>query len=191
MKRIKSVDALRVFLLLIIFTSHAWILGDSPVRTLVGRATGYALELFFILSGCFVAIKYSGKEIRARSFVFHEFFKFYPELVLAHLLSLSYKIGSSMFKGTSIDWVDYLKKSVINLSLLQSWFPTEEYVFAFNGVGWFLSSLFFCCSNFFLLFCSLISVSRFFSVLFFSCAIFVFSLFISLSSLLYVFILSL
>ena len=89
-------------------------------------------------------IRILGKEIRARSFVFHEFFKFYPELVLAHLLSLSYKIDSSMFKGTSIDWVDYLKKSVINLSLLQSWFPTEEYVFAFNGVGWFLSSLFFC-----------------------------------------------
>lgn len=143
-QRIKSADVMRVFLLLIIFVCHAWIFGDSPTRTLVSRATGYALEIFFILSGCFVAIKYSQKEINARRFIKHEFVKFYPEFVFANLLSVFLAIDQAMFLEGNAPWKMLARKFIINISLLQSWCPTQEEVFALNGVGWFLSSLFFC-----------------------------------------------
>lgn len=43
-----------------------------------------------------------------------------------------------------ISLADTVKQTVVNLCLLQSWTPNEAYVYSYNGVTWFLSSLFFC-----------------------------------------------
>lgn len=43
-----------------------------------------------------------------------------------------------------ISLADTVKQTIVNLCLLQSWTPNEAYVYSYNGVTWFLSSVFFC-----------------------------------------------
>lgn len=143
MKRIESIDLLRTFMLVTVFLCHAWV-GDSPIRNFVATSTGSCMELFFIISGCMIAIKYSQKDINYKVFVRKELIKFYPEYLVAFVCSIWYSIDRLHFFGEIIPWREMSIKAIANLLLCQSWFSTEEYVYSFNGVSWFLSSLFFC-----------------------------------------------
>ncbi len=144
--RIYSADVLRVLLLLIVFLCHTtFLMTSDKMIFLIGNATGYALELFFILSGFFVSANYINRnELSFRGFIGHELKKFYPEHVLGYLACLLLTLRSLHYYGYAIPWISLLKQTLVNLFLLQSYTPMEEYVYSFNGVTWFLSSLFFC-----------------------------------------------
>lgn len=144
--RIYSADILRISLLLIVFLCHTtFLITSEKLVLLIGNATGYALELFFILSGFFVSANYINRnDLSFRGFIGHELKKFYPEHVLGYFACLLLTLRSLHYYGYAIPWVSLLKQTFVNLFLLQSYTPMEEYVYSFNGVTWFLSSLFFC-----------------------------------------------
>ena len=145
-KRIYSADILRISLLLIVLLCHTtFLITNENLVILIGNATGYALELFFILSGFFVSANYINKNgLSFRRFIGHELKKFYPEHVLGYFACLLLTLRSLHYYGNAIPWTSLLKQTLVNLLLLQSYTPMEAYVYSFNGVTWFLSSLFFC-----------------------------------------------
>ena len=126
---------------------HGWLLPNGITKQIVGNATGRALEVFFIVSGCFVAIKYNAKELKTIEFVSHELKKIYPLYLLGHVVILCYE-SMLYVKGlilcpekSYVIWI--IKKMIISILMLNSWFPDEDYIYAFNGVGWFCSTLIF------------------------------------------------
>lgn len=150
-KRIGSADLLRIVCIIIIFLCHAWLLPDSSIRTINSNATGKALEIFFILSGCFVAIHYQKvPDVTTKSFFLHNLKKIYPQYLLSHFIVLVYETvlfirGGYIPKGGEGYFLyELVKKLIVTLLMLNSWLPKEEYIYAFNGVGWFCSSLMFC-----------------------------------------------
>lgn len=143
MKRIKSIDLLRIFLILIVFLCHTW-QSENPIRVAIGYSTGFAMEIFFILSGCMVVLSHSRENLKTISFVKYELKKFYPEYIIAFIMGLTLEMAWNKNNLANILKLDFLKQALINLAMLQSWFKSPQIVFSFNGVSWFLSSLVFC-----------------------------------------------
>lgn len=129
---IATLQSLRFVFVMMIFMSHFAYRDIGPFDA--GGDCGVAF--FFMLSGFVVSMGY-GRQIQEGSFHYgrflrKRFWKLYP----LHLLCLLFwlVVSQSVIDG----------RVVLNLFLLQSWIPDNEYYFSCNSVSWFLSCLLFC-----------------------------------------------
>jgi len=129
---IETLQSLRFIFVMMIFMSH---FDYGGIRAFdAGGDCGVAF--FLILSGFVMSLGYGGK-IRHGTFSYGRYMrrrllKLYP----LHMLCLVFFMLASK-SGLSL-------KVVLNMLLLQSWIPCQEYYFSCNSVSWFLSTLFFC-----------------------------------------------
>ncbi len=140
-RRVDSLDLVRIGLIFTVFLCHTAYFLPNRMNNFFGSLTGYALELFFIVSGFLSALNYFERtELKTKDFLFKKLKKVYPLHLITYLLCLFLTLQT----GGAGDYKLLIKTSVANLSLLQSWIPKEDYIFSFNGVTWFLSVLMFC-----------------------------------------------
>lgn len=143
MKKIESLQGLRMILFLAIFMYHAAtfdVIYESTLHKLFFRGGGLiAVTYFFVLSG-FVGALSCEKIKKWNGITYVEFLKkrmkqFYPLNTLFLILSLPLNI--SLILGD-------LKESIIKffycIMLLQSWNSDKAVWTAYNGVSWFLST---------------------------------------------------
>lgn len=130
-KTINSLNALRFFGMLVVMLHHIdFLLGWQPVVGL-----NFILTYFFTFSGFAVYLGFRRfYNVRdAVSFVWNRLARIYPVYVVTFLIGacLLYLEGSSAT----------LSAVILNLTLVQSWFRSEDIFFFCNAVGWFVSTL--------------------------------------------------
>lgn len=139
MEKIQSLQALRGIAILIIMMAHC---------ELFIPMVQVALSLFIMLSGFVLTYAYCDKEVSASfagcvHFVISRIKKLYPLHVVTLLIALcliSNQINADNF-------FRYFKSFLLNLTLLQIWYPRMYVYFGYNAVAWFLSLclfLYFC-----------------------------------------------
>lgn len=141
-KHVNALDSVRVGLTVTIFLCHCSYILPDKINHYIGALTGFALEMFFILSGFLAVVSYNEKQlVSTRKFLVKKLAKIWPLHFLMYLATFFLQLIQSSFR---ISLTDTVKQTVANLCLLQSWTPNEAYVYSYNGVTWFLSSVFFC-----------------------------------------------
>lgn len=130
-------DLLRVLCTLCVFLCHASFLLPATLNDYIGALTGFVLELFFLLSGFVVMVTWKDR----KCFFWDKLKKIWP---LHFVMFLACFILQFLYAPDAFSVIDSIKQTSVNLLLLQSWTPNEIYVYSYNGVTWFLSSLAFC-----------------------------------------------
>ena len=123
-----SLNALRGIAFLGIFCEH----------TALFQAGAWSVSVFFILSGFLMIYNYFDRDIELHpkailSFTWKKIAKLYPLHILAFIASIpvcNFVFGSAPF----------IKNSILNILLLQSWFGDSGTYFSFNAVSWYLST---------------------------------------------------
>lgn len=146
-ERINSFDFLRTVGMLMVFCGHVWAILPFDLPDFGGRA----VDLFFLLSGFLYTYNYYNKELKTTQracvkFAYSHIKKYYCLHLITGALMLFqlYITGSINIKLDGGYGKGIITNYFLNLLLLQSWIPSTEYYFGFNGVAWFLSSLVFC-----------------------------------------------
>lgn len=144
-RHVDVIDLARVLLLFVIFVCHAVSYLPHVAYTFDEQLTGYALQLFFIISGfgCVLSALRRPPEPTAHYFK-RKLKKFYPLHAFTYAVALVLMIIAARQTGEALDVGALVGQSVVNLPLLQSWSWSDDIIFSFNGVSWFLSSLAFC-----------------------------------------------
>lgn len=139
--RVDSLNVLRIGLIFAVFLCHSSDFLPERIGYYAGTLTGYALILFFMVSGfCCVLSAWDKKPQNAFSYVWKRIKKIYPAHFIAYLAMLFL-----IFKGYGqLTSKEILKQSFFNLTFLQAWVPNEDYIYSINGPAWFLSALMFC-----------------------------------------------
>lgn len=135
MKRIEELDALKGIALIGIFLLH--------IKCAVEWAT-FGVCVFFVLSGYLLEIRYLDNEqillggVRANLlFAIKHMRKVYPLHLITMLAVLALKVYQS---GITMGM---LRNMVLNIFLLQSWYPDTSVNVSLNGVAWYLSTALF------------------------------------------------
>lgn len=143
--KIVQLQSLRfgAFLLIYLWHADSWVPGWFPHDL----GAGLAVSFFFILSGFVSVISLYDKESSCSPISIYRFLtkkikKFYP----LYFWTTFWTISTSGFAVNLIKkefWYSqyYIEQLWKNLLLIQSWF-NKDY-FMYNGVGWFLSTVFF------------------------------------------------
>ncbi len=132
---IHSLTGLKVICMLLIFWWHSTM--PKPQTDLGARCC----EFLFVVSGFLVGYKYYGVEIpdtwsESFRYVLRKLAGCWPLHVI--MMSVMFVRAGMVFSGRN------LLNAALNLSLLHGWIRSDEVVFSFNGVSWFLSALLFC-----------------------------------------------
>ena len=135
--RVYSLDVLRVLCTLCLFLCHASFLLPATLNDYIGALTGFVLELFFILSGFVTMVAWK----QPQGFFIKKVKKVWP---LHFIMYIACFVLQYLYNPQVWSFSDSVKQTAVNLLFLQSWTPNETYVYSYNGVTWFLSSLFFC-----------------------------------------------
>ncbi len=143
-QRLATVDLIRVGLIFIIFLCHTSKITPELVSRYASSFTQFALEIFFIISGFCTYISVCNKKLSATAYIKGKVKKLFPLHFLMFLACLLLQVLQLVSIGQPVPVWDYIKQTVVNLLFLQSWTPNEAYVYSFNGVTWFLSSIMFC-----------------------------------------------
>lgn len=144
-KRVDSLNLVRIGLIFTIFVCHSSDFIPEVFGYYAGTLTGYALQLFFMISGfCCLLSGWSKKELHTIDYMRKRWWKIFPMHFIAFVLMAFLIIYRSWAGEYEIDKSDFLAQAVVNLTFLQAWTPNEDFVYSFNGVSWFLSALFFC-----------------------------------------------
>ena len=143
-KRVDSLNLIRIGLIFTIFVCHSNDFVPEVFGYYAGTLTGYALQLFFMISGFCCLLSGWSKELHTISYVKKRWWKIFPMYFIAFALMAVLIIYRAWAGGYEIDKSDFLAQAVVNLTFLQAWTPNEDFVYSFNGVSWFLSALFFC-----------------------------------------------
>lgn len=157
-KRIESYEGLRFFMVMLIVISHQSFLGEiSPFNSFFPKYYGFAVlgvDYFFLLSG-FGMMLSSIKRVKADELTFstmksnvlfgiNHVKKLYPLYIITIAIGLIYDAILRFMDGVTLSTIllyDSIKL-VFVVPLLQSATGTMTFGHAFNGVGWFLSTLF-------------------------------------------------
>ena len=136
-EKLNSFSGLKLIALMMIFWWHSDF--QKPILDLGARA----YEFFFVCSGFLVAYNYQEKRMPPTwkcsvSYLCSKIAKMWPLHVITLLCGFALEVHFNGFSGTII-W-----RAIINFFCLQSWSSNLDTAMAFNGVSWFLSSLFFC-----------------------------------------------
>lgn len=129
-KRINSIPFLRFYAFLNIFLYHSSEFEVFPIPYNAAWAVGF----FFVLSGFLAGFWHEKFEVPLKisswkKYIIGKLKKIYPFFLVTMILTLPY--------GRS----DGILQLFLNLFLVQSWRP--EGYFSYNGVTWFLSTIFF------------------------------------------------
>lgn len=143
-KRVDSLNLVRVGLIFTIFLCHSGDMLPDVIGYYAGTLTGYALQLFFMISGFCCLLSGYGKDLSTGPYMKKRWWKIFPMHFVGFLLMAFLIIYRAWAGGYDIDKSDFLAQAVVNLLFLQAWTPNEDFVYSFNGVSWFLSALFFC-----------------------------------------------
>lgn len=134
---IKTFDFIRVLGMIMIFLNHVWAYLPFKIPDLGARG----VELFILLSGFLLSYNYFNKInenvtiISNLNFALKHIKKFW----VLHILTLFIMLWlTSGFKESNLISI------LLNIFLLHSWIPNQNYYWGGNGVSWFLSTLFFC-----------------------------------------------
>jgi len=150
-QRINSLQGLRAILFVLIFTFHTSMIGnisESLIYINFFKGGGAeAVAFFFVLSG-FIEALHQRNEVpdikNITRLCIAKVKKFYG-LHVFFLLAVIPTVIISVVKAP----LQAGGRMIINLLLLQSWFPDEQIWLSYNSVTWFISTLAFC---FYLLF---------------------------------------
>jgi peptidoglycan/LPS O-acetylase OafA/YrhL len=126
---LSTLTSLRFFAIVLIYFHHL----DYPFGF-----GSIGVTFFFVLSGFTMAYNYNRKFIcldakEVKHFLIKRFSKIYPLHILTFVFSIPIDIRYG-FK-TNIGY------ALLNIFLLQSYFPIGIQVYAFNGLSWFISDL--------------------------------------------------
>ena len=128
-----SVQALRGFAFLLIFLWHLNILH-------LGSA---GVSIFFVLSGFLLTLRYKEDYPQSRirdslKFTYDHIKKLYLLYVITSIACLPFLIPKR--HG---DWLRILKRILVNLILIQTWFTKIDIRYALNNPSWYLSAMVF------------------------------------------------
>ena len=105
-----------------------------------GNLGPIGVSLFFVVSGLVVAYNYSTKfnilsKNELMNFYYSRLARIYPIYLITFVISLpvTYLTG---FKSSSVD-------AMVNLLMMQAWYPNGMQTFSFNSVAWFVSTIWF------------------------------------------------
>lgn len=144
--RANQLQFLRFIAFCMIFLWHINAYAFSFIARFNMNAAAEAVSFFFILSGMVVAYSGYGKESECSlksigAFVWKKIKKMYPLYFITMMITIAYSEMPRLFAEERMgDFLDSFVQLIKDLLLIQSWFPSGY--FSFNGVGWFLSSLF-------------------------------------------------
>ena len=134
---LNSLGSLKLIMLVLIFIWHTDKLVAYPDLGAVG------VMFFFTVSGFLTSYNHAGRMSytcqTAMDILRRKLRGFYPLHVFTFLLAAMLNARELI---AYLGWKVYLSSALLNLALLQSWFPDMK--FLFNGVSWFLSSLLVC-----------------------------------------------
>lgn len=134
---IKPLTSLRFFFALFVFLSHlSFVKTDFALYNWLKRNVffeGYlGVSFFFILSGFVLSYSYQSKflnrNISKKKFYFARFARIYPLYFLTLILAIP-------IFYSKVDTVNFL----VNIFLLQSFFPFQNYFFSINPPSWSIS----------------------------------------------------
>lgn len=141
---IKPLTSFRFIFAVMVFVSHADILRDDSPEMMwlfdnVLKEGYIGVTFFFVLSGFILSYTYheriSGKEIALKTFLVKRIARIYP----MHLLTFCVMIPLIIRETPDYSLIDFMKHTVVNAFLFQSFIPLESYYFSFNGPSWSLS----------------------------------------------------
>ena len=137
-KHFDSLQALRAFACLAVVV---WHVKKLPLNVPIG---GWAVSVFFVLSGFLMAYHYCDRELEygikpQLKFSWSKIRKLYP----LHIITLVYIAITVIIS----DWGNFGLKHIAlnlfsflnNITLTQSWLPSKRVYFSYNGVAWYLS----------------------------------------------------
>ncbi len=139
-KRIDSLQALRAMAFLGIFLTHAQFIFDWA---------GLGVSIFFVMSSFLLEKKHidisldcSLKENLKFSII--KIKKLFPLYLITMIPFVVFSIFTMISKGITFSRVIFLLlKILLNITLLQTWFPYDAVNRSLNGVAWFLSAMLF------------------------------------------------
>lgn len=131
--KIQDIQSLRFVFIMFVVLSH--ISANLPP---IGA---FAVCFFFILSGFILSWAY-GEKVESNNFstfkfVVHQLLKIYPLYVIMQIIMTVY------FQSTGLNEIS-VADFLVNLFLLNTWFPHQIRPFAINAPTWFLCDIFFC-----------------------------------------------
>lgn len=151
-KKINSLMGLRFLFALGIFIHHFDTFSDLNITNYNQYSSLFfegfiGVNFFYVLSGFIIAYCYMKKMkeqiIKPGEFIYKRIARVWPVHVLTLVIaSISYASISVVFS----------KSGIINIAMLQSFIPIDNYAFGFNGVSWSLSTEMF----FYISFCFLV-----------------------------------
>jgi peptidoglycan/LPS O-acetylase OafA/YrhL len=133
--QLDALTGLRFIAALLVFTHHIGNKFGLPhFRGCLGAA---AVSFFFVLSGFILTYVYHGRLNRGnvRRFYFTRWARIWP-LHFVSLLLVLLVAG----RWSLINFGEHPFKLLLNGALLQSWIPSGDYIFSFNGVSWSIST---------------------------------------------------
>jgi len=137
---INSLQSIRFVLALLIFHHHFF---TNPE---IGQFGTFPVVFFFILSGFLLSKGYAkliiDESYPYKKFVIKRFIHIYPLNLIGLVLFFLYPIFLDIYHG-EITAVNN-PMLILDVLLLQSWFPSSSIYFSGNGVCWFLSDIVFC-----------------------------------------------
>lgn len=142
MNKINKIQGLRGISIILIVLWHL----NSIFPGSLPKTGDKGVEFFFLISGFLVARKYyfnSGLYSFRNSFSYA--YKKIKSMYFLYILSALLGVYILFSKCSSLE--DFTKKAIQLLcycTVVQSWVPSSDYYWAFNGVMWFLSSIAFC-----------------------------------------------
>ncbi len=133
--RLNSLTALRVFAALLVFGQHARFLFAhtgwfATVDHYLSRG-GVGVGFFFVLSG-FVLTWSRRPGDRAQPFLDRRASRIYPDYLVVWC-------GSAVLIGLGIAAATSVGSALVNVFLLQAWFPSPAWHYGMNAVSWSLS----------------------------------------------------
>lgn len=129
---IKELNSLRFFFMCMVFLHH---MGYYPQGGVLG------VDFFFILSGFVITLGYKdkllNKEVSCSRFYSKRLIRLFPLHWLCFIAAFILEIIMGKSPCSSISRI------ITNVSLTQSWIPSSDYYWSFNGVSWYLSDTLF------------------------------------------------
>ena len=132
--KLDALTGLRAIAALAVFAQH--FMATMNCRVISGPIGGVAVSFFFVLSGFILVYVYKNRLTSASTpkFYFTRFARIWP-LHIACLL-ITVMLLPNFLPPTDLPWL----RAFSHGSLLQSWYPTSDWIGCYNGVSWSISA---------------------------------------------------